>query len=310
MAMLASLASFCLVSTYDTLPSPTYLKIWRIVTEAMCTLCSIDVFITLIILGACKVSLLQGRYTFRHDTVLRQVIAGLKTFISHIKETMPISAKTSTEFVKKGAKVPPKRSPPVGILHHASDWVLIADLNSNYCFPVHIAFTQLRPDITIFSNSLRKVILIELTCPCEENMESWHGTKINKYSALKTIIESKGWCVELFAVEVGARGYCSKSVLCCFKKLGFNNALIRNSIRKLSKSFMECSFCIWLARNNKDWTPSAPNCKLNNLSKETCNSLSSLSSLKQTIKPVLNAKSIHPVGFINKENTCYANSIL
>ena len=37
-------------------------------------------------------------------------------------------------------------------------------------------------------------------------MESWHGTKINKYSALKTIIESKGWCVELFAVEVGARG--------------------------------------------------------------------------------------------------------
>ena len=141
-------------------------------------------------------------------------------------------------------------------------------------------------------------------------MESWHSTKINKYVVLKTIIEPNNWCAELCAVKVGARGYCSKSVLCCFKKLGFNNALIRNSIRKLSKSFMECSFCIWRARNNKDWTPSAPNCKLNNLSKETCNSLSSLSSLKQTIKPVLNAKSIHPVGFINKENTCYANSIL
>ena len=38
-------------------------------------------------------------------------------------------------------------------------------------------------------------------------------TKINKYLALKTIIESNGWCVELFAVEVGARGYCSKSIL-------------------------------------------------------------------------------------------------
>ena len=124
-----------------------------------------------------------------------------------------------------------KRSPPVGILHHASDWVLIADRNSNYCFPVHIAFIQLRPDI-IFSNSLRKVILIDLTCPCEENMESWHSTKINMYLALKTIIESNGWCVELFAVEFGARGYCSKSVLCCFKKLGFNNTLIRNTIKK------------------------------------------------------------------------------
>ena len=31
----------------------------------------------------------------------------------------------------------------------------------------------------------------------------------------------------LFAVEFGSRGYCS--VLCCFKKLGFNNALITNT---------------------------------------------------------------------------------
>ena len=76
-----------------------------------------------------------------------------------------------------------KRTPPVGILHHASDWVLSADLNSNYCFPVYIAFTQLRNTITIFSNSLRKVILLELTCSCEENMESWHGAKIKNHLA-------------------------------------------------------------------------------------------------------------------------------
>ena len=125
--------------------------------------------------------------------------------------------------------MPCKRTPPVGILHHASDWVLLADVNSNYCFLVHIAITQLRPDITIFSNSLRNVILIELTHPCEENMKSWHSTKISKYLALKTILESNGWCVELFAGEVGAREYCCKSVLCCFEKLGFNNTLIRNT---------------------------------------------------------------------------------
>ena len=257
-----------------------------------------------------KVSLLQGRYAFRHDSVLHQVIKVLKTLISNIKEAVSISAKSSIKFVKKGAKLPHKRTPSVGILHHASNCVLLADLNSNFCFPFHIVFTQLRPDVTIFSNNLRKVILIELTCPCKDNMESWHSTKISKYLALKTIIESNNWCVELCAVKVGVRGYCSKSVLCFFKKLGFNNTLIRNSIKKLIKSSMECSFCIWMARNNKDWTPSTPNCKLNDLSKEICNSLSSLSSLKQTIKPVSNAKSIHPVGFISKGNTCYANSIL
>ena len=138
-------------------------------------------------------------------------------------------------------------------------------------------------------------------------MESWHGTKISKYSALKKVIESKGWCVELFAVGVGARESCSRSVLCCFKKLGFNNKLIRNTIKKLSKSSVECSFCIWLARNSKDWTA---NCKLNDSSKETYNSESSMSSLKQTTKPGSNAKSLRPVAFINKGDTCYASSIL
>ena len=73
-------------------------------------------------------------------------------------------------------------------------------------------------------------------------MQSWHSTKINKYLALKTVIESSGWCVEFFAVEVGARGYCSKSVLCCFKKLGFNNTCIRNTIKKLSKALWNVLF--------------------------------------------------------------------
>ena len=81
-----------------------------------------------------------------------------------------------------------KSTPPVSILHQASDWVLLVDLHGNHSLPNHIAFTQLRPDITIFSNALRKVILIELTCPCEKNMESWHSTKINKYLTLKTTL--------------------------------------------------------------------------------------------------------------------------
>ena len=103
---------------------------------------------------------LMIKYTFRYNTVLREVIEILKTFILNIKDTVPISPKSSIKFVRKGTKVPRKRTPPVGILHHASDWILLADLNKTYCFPVHIAFTQLRPDITIFSNNLRKVIFI------------------------------------------------------------------------------------------------------------------------------------------------------
>ena len=55
-------------------------------------------------------------------------------------------------------------------------------------------------------------------------------------------------------MEVGAGGYCSTLVLCCFKSLSLRNHTINNTIKQLSKCSMECFFCIWLARNNKAWS--------------------------------------------------------
>ena len=153
------------------------------------------------ILGASKVFLQQRRYTFRHDTVFHRIIESLRSFILNIKQAVPTSPKSSMKFAKKRTKV--------DTLHQTSAWVPLADLGSNYCFPIHLAFTQLRPDITIFSSALRKVKLIELTCTCEENMGSWHSAKINKYLALKTTTKSNEWSVEPFVVKVSARRYCS-----------------------------------------------------------------------------------------------------
>ena len=79
------------------------------------------------------------------------------------------------KFVKKG-----KKTPHVGKLHQSMDWILKADLDKKCNFPLHIAYTELQPDITIYSNSAKKVILIELTCPFEKNMEKWHDHKISK----------------------------------------------------------------------------------------------------------------------------------
>ena len=99
-------------------------------------------------------------------------------------------------------------------------------------------------------------------------------------------------------------------ILCCFMKLGFSDNLNRTTIKILSQS-MECCLCIWLflTRNNKNWTPSAANFKVKDTAKEICKSPSPMSPLKQTTNPVWNAKSIRHVRFINKANTCYANSI-
>ena len=76
------------------------------------------------------------------------------------------------KFVKKGIKVRQKKdSSSAYVTPECVDWIVRADLDKKYNFPLHIAYTELWPTITIYSNSAKKVILIELTCPCEGNME-------------------------------------------------------------------------------------------------------------------------------------------
>ena len=80
-------------------------------------------------------------------------------------------------------------------------------MKGDYLFPFELALTELGPDILLFSKSSKQAVLLELTCPCGENMENWHSQKLNKYTPLAKVIEKNGWVVDLFAVEVGARGY-------------------------------------------------------------------------------------------------------
>ena len=65
LAMPSSLISFCLGATFDTLPSPSNLKCWRVVTESSCFLCGKSICTSAHILGACKIALYQGRFSFR-----------------------------------------------------------------------------------------------------------------------------------------------------------------------------------------------------------------------------------------------------
>ena len=124
---------------------------------------------------------------------------------------------------------------------------------------------------------------------------------------LKSVIQNNGWNVDLFIVEVGARGYCCRSVLCCFKSLGLRNRTINTTIKQLSQCSMECSFCIWLARNNKPWSSKEINLSL----KTPEDPLVHQNPLSTTSKTnSLKTNSPLPVGFINKGNTCYANAIL
>ena len=173
-----------------------------------------------------------------------------------------------------------------------------------FFFPPRIAFTKLRPDIIIYSNKLKSVILIELTCPCAENMEALHNTKFNKYTPLKNVIENNRWSVDLFAVEVGGRRF--TSVLCCFKSLSLMNRIISNAIMQLSNCSIECSSCIWQTRNNKAWSSKEIEFAL--ITPE--DPLVHLYLLSTTFKAnPMTTNSTLPVGFIDKGNTGHANTI-
>ena len=135
------------------------------------------------------------------------------------------------------------------------DWKLHSDCNSSLVIPPFITVSTLLPDILLYSTQTRTVIIIELTCPCEENMETWHTKKFDNYASLCADIRLNRWSVQLFSIEVGARRYCSETVCNCFRRLGLSNKVSQSTIKSISSIAIRCSFEIWMARNSRLWLP-------------------------------------------------------
>ena len=171
LAMPQQLLTFCFGATYNTLPSPSNLHRWHINPEASSLLCKKQVRTTAHVLGARTVALQQGRFTFRHDSVLSALIVALESFLSS-KKCINAQSNNSIKFVKAGAKLSKyTKKLHSGLLHLTTDLKLLSDLGDKLVFPSFITITCLRSDIVLFSTSIKTVIILELTCPCEENME-------------------------------------------------------------------------------------------------------------------------------------------
>ena len=160
----------------------------------------------------------------------------------------------SISFVKEGEVGKKKNSGlQPGLLDSATDWEMLVDKGKQLVFPNHIVVTKLRPDIVVFSNKSRAVILIELTCPREENFEDSHARKLDSYAELQLLCKRNGWKPHLFAVEVGARGYAAKSLGYCLRRLGLTNRDSRGVGQRAADAALRSSFRIWLKRDCKEW---------------------------------------------------------
>ena len=120
-------------------------------------------------------------------------------------------------------------------------------------FPSFLSNTLKRPDICLFSVQSHRVILIELTCPREENMEDWNRNKSDSYTSLCDSIKNCGWIVSFFAIEVRAIGYCAKNIVPTLLQLGFMSKAAHATCKEVSLISIQAFFCIWLALNSHEW---------------------------------------------------------
>ena len=106
------------------------------------------------------------------------------------------------------------------------------DVDQQYPLPEAICISTQRPDIVIYSLKLRKVILKQLTCSAEENIEESHSEQISRYEVLLKDCVNASWEVHIIAIEVGARGYAAGLIRSCLSRLGLIRRTVRDIIKK------------------------------------------------------------------------------
>ena len=254
---------FMIGATFSTLASPSNLKRWGIEQSEACGLCGKEKCTIPHILSGCKHALADGRYRYRHDNVLRVLCHHICGFLNNKDRSVEgagggARAMVPVQFVAQGA-VPLHASdsqcprPKPGLLVGTAGWKFLSDLDRRLVFPAHITMTRLRPDIVIYSDSAKTVIMIELTCPSEENFQKQHLAKLARYTDLEADCEIAGWKVHLFAVEVGARGYPAQSLSACLRTLGLKNRPLRKCVQEAGDEALRTSFHVWVWRDNESW---------------------------------------------------------
>jgi len=255
----AKLLSFALNATQLTLPTPDRLRVWNFTALSMCKLCSNPKRSLFHILCNYPFSLHNKRYEWRHDSVLRTIAQVVSARLKDQNSKPPKPDSThEIKFVRAGCKVPAARRDDTGsgLLSCANDWQCLVDYTDQpIIFPPSITATDQRPDVVIWSETVKKVILIELTVPNEDNIVDAQFRKKDRYSGLLDACRSATWDAHLWTVEVGVRGFVAGSLRQCLKKLDVPNPTISRTLSAASKTALRCSYSIYLARNLPAWKP-------------------------------------------------------
>ena len=236
--------SMLLRSVYDLLPTPTNLRRWKESESDKCSLCGKRGTLEHVLSG-CSASLLK--YTWRHNQVLKVIADAVDKQCKTPSQQMQDQ---DIHFVGEGhrpVKTTARRTVPPLVSNQAA-WQMQVDLGPPLIFPGHIASTRLRPDMVVWADSKKVVLIVELTVPWEANMEWAHERKATKYSDLKVECEEGGWTCQVFPVEVGCRGFVGKSLIKLLTTLGIPSRTRQTTIKKAQEAAENASAWIWHSR--------------------------------------------------------------
>ena len=96
---------FLLRAVYDLLPTPSNLARWGLIPEPDCPLCGKRCTLERV-LSSCNISLSQGRYTWRHDQVLKALAHALE--LTRLRAVKRKRYGGMITFVKEGESIPSK----------------------------------------------------------------------------------------------------------------------------------------------------------------------------------------------------------
>ena len=256
---------FALQAVSDTAPTPTNLHRWGCrEVDPSCVLCGRPCTLRHL-LNACSRALDQGRFKWRHDSVLAIIKKHLTAFWAADATQKAVQSQSRGQryitFVPAGhsaavASHSSSRRPLTtqNILLQASDWDFLFDLGSERLqFPTEIAATSLRPDGVIFSRSQKIVVLLELTVPLEDRCDIAHERKSKHYKKLARTCRENGFTTHLFPVEVGCLGFCPHTFLTCFEALGLPKSSARKLRTECARVALRCSYFLYLRRGISHW---------------------------------------------------------
>ena len=149
-----------------------------------------------------------------------------------------------------------KESHP-NLLEKSNDWKLLVDsVPDRITFPACVGVDTLqRPDIILYSESLRTVIWAELTVPLEENMSQAILRKTIRYTELAGLCKARNWIVHPFTIEVGSIGFVAPTLRRFLHQVGVPKKQSLWVERDVSRISTRCSYLIWSSRFERKWVP-------------------------------------------------------